>query len=103
MALDWQKIVLTEHMTEAAEVVAECQVVIDFGPDASTCYEIKVYRVAKGDGEPFFAVGVNRDPSESYRPVASGATAEDALQTLLTAAAVHHRRHVKQKDEGPAT
>ena len=60
MALDWQRIVFTEHMVEAAAVVAECHVAFDFEGDETVAYEIKVYRTLKGDGDPYFAVGVNR-------------------------------------------
>ncbi len=50
MALDWQRIVFTEHMIEAAAVVAECHIALDFEGDESVAYEVKVYRSLKGDG-----------------------------------------------------
>ena len=97
MALDWQRIVFTEHMVEAAAVVAECQVAFDFEGDESVSYEIKVYRTLKGDGDPYFAIGVNREDAGGFRPVGTGDTPADALNACLTKAGVHHRRLVKQK------
>src|SRR5882672_9554897 len=62
VAFDWSRITFTEHMTEAAAVVGECQVVIDFSPSERAAYEIKVYESLKGAGEErYFAVGVSRD------------------------------------------
>ena len=96
--MDWRRIVFTEHMTEAAALVGECQVVLDFGSERA-CYEIKVYETLKGGGtEPYFAVGRNRDGAEAFQPVAGGASAEDAVQGCLAAAGVYHRRRVKQAD-----
>lgn len=97
MALDWTRVHLTEHMTEAAAVVAECQVVLEFDAIERAHYEVKVYRALKGGGsEPYFALGTNRDDPEGFRPFGSAATPEEALQECLNAAGVHHRRRVKQ-------
>ena len=83
-------------MTEAAALVAECDVVLDFPPDERVTYAIKVYQNLKGDGEPYFAVGINPEDPAGYRPVASAMSPEEALQTCLANAGVHHRRRVKQ-------
>jgi len=94
--VDWRRIALTEHMTEAAALVAECVVVLDFGGERAT-YDVKVYEALKGAGDDrFFAVGTSREEPQGYRPVAGGATAEAALQECLNAAGVYHRRRVKQ-------
>src|SRR5439155_18946605 len=62
MAIDWSRVRFTEHMTEAAAVVGECHVVLDFGPAASVAYEVEVYESLKGAaGERYFALGTNRD------------------------------------------
>ena len=99
MPIDWTRIAFTEHMTEAAAVVAECQVVLDFGPPEQVTYEIKVYDSLKGGGEErFFAVGTSRG-EQAFRPVGSGPTAEEALQRCLGNAGVYHRRRVKQAGE----
>jgi hypothetical protein len=97
MPLDWSRVRFTEHMTEAAAVVAECHVVLDFGPPEQVTYEVKVYEALKGnDGEPYFAVATNAGDPAAFRPVGSGASAEDALQACLLNAGVFHRRRVKQ-------
>ncbi len=100
MALDWRRVTFSEHMTEAAALVAECQVVIDFAPVEHAAYEIKVYESLKDApaAERYFAIGTNRDDPQGFRPVATAATPEEALQTCLNNAGVYHRRRVKQAD-----
>jgi hypothetical protein len=99
MALDWSRITFTEHMTEAAAVVGECQVVLDFTPTERAAYEIKVYEALKGAGaERYFAVGVNREDPGGFRPMGAAATPEEALQSCLGNAGVYHRRRVKQAE-----
>lgn len=99
MGIDWSRVRLTEHMTEAAAVVAECHVVLEFGT-ARAQYEVKVYRDLKGAGaDPYFAVGVSPDATDGYRPSAGGETAEAALEACLATAGIHHRRLVKQATE----
>ena len=97
MPIDWSRVQFTEHMTEAAALVAECQVVLDFGPPEQAEYEIKVYASLKAASpDPYFAIGIRRDDPAGFRPVGSAATPEDALQACLNAAGVYHRRRVKQ-------
>jgi len=99
VTLDWGRIVFTEHMTEAAAVVGECQVVIDFTPTERAAYEIKVYETLKGAGEErYFALGVNREDPAGFRPVGTAATPEAALEACLSSAGVYHRRRVKQSE-----
>jgi hypothetical protein len=99
VGFDWSRVELTEHMTEAAAVVARCDVVFDFGPTARTTYEISVYASLKGGGDPYFAVGIDRSDPEGFRPSAGAATPEEALQLCLGNAGVHCRRRVKQRGE----
>ncbi len=95
--IDWSRVTLTEHMTEAAALIAACQVVFDFETDTPICYDIQVFRHVKGESaEPFFALGRQRDVESSYRPLGEGPTPEAALQDCLEQAGVYHRRHVKQ-------
>jgi hypothetical protein len=95
--IDWSRITFTEHMTEAAALVAECQVVLDFTPTERVRYEVKVYESLKGAGdERYFAIGTSHEDPQGFRPLGGGASPEAALQTCLNAAGVHHRRHVKQ-------
>jgi hypothetical protein len=98
--IDWSRISFTAHMTEAAALVAECQVVLDFGPVQRVQYEIKVFEALKGGGEErFFAIGLNREDPEGFRPLAGGGSAEGALEACLANAGVYHRRRVKQAGE----
>ena len=98
--VDWSRITLTEHMTEAAAVVGQCEVVIDFDSAERTAYEIRVYQGLKGHGDdPFFAVAINRDDAGAFRPVGTGTSAEAALQACLANAGIYHRRRVKQAGE----
>ena len=97
MTVDWSRVRLTEHMTEAAAVVGECHVVFDFGGLPAVTYEMKVYRALKGGGvDLYFAVGTNPDDRDGYHPVSGGPTPEAAAQGCLEAAGIHHRRLVKQ-------
>ncbi len=94
--MDWRRVTFTEHMTEVAGLVAECQVVLDFGRERA-CYDVKVYEALKGGGDdPFFAVGTNRDDPEGYRPLGTATSPEEALERCLHAAGIHHRRRLKQ-------
>ena len=95
---DWGRVTFTEHMTEAAAVVAECHVVLDFGSERAA-YEVKVYRPLKGPETRYFAVGTNRDAPGTFRPIGDGDTPESALQICLDNAGVYHRRRVKQAGE----
>jgi hypothetical protein len=97
---DWRRIRLTEHMTEAAAVLAECQVVFDFEGQEHTVYDVQVLAALKGGGDqPFFALATNRDDPGAFRPLGGGATPEEALQQCLDNAGVYHRRRVKQQGE----
>jgi len=96
--IDWHRVTFTEHMVEAAAVVAECHVVLDFGPTARIPYQVKVYESLKGGGgDRYFALGTSSEDPGGFRPLGEGATAEDALQACLNAAGIHHRRLVKQR------
>src|SRR5262245_1503198 len=97
MPLDWDRVVLTPHMVEAAAVVAECQVAVDFEGREPVCYEIKVFRTLKGASpHPFFAVAANRADPAAFRPVGEGESPEAALEACLAEAGIHHRRRVQQ-------
>lgn len=98
--VDWSRITFTEHMTEAAAVIGQCEVVIDFESVERTAYEIRVYQGLKGHGdEPYFAVATNREDASAFRPIGTGETAETALQDCLANAGIYHRRRVKQAGE----
>jgi len=94
--MDWTRVVFTQHMTEAAAVEGACDVVFDFGPGEHATYRIRVFRVLKGSGAPYFASGESREHPDGFRPFGEGETPEDALQACLESAGVHHRRHERQ-------
>jgi hypothetical protein len=94
--MDWRRVVFTEHMTEAAVVEGACHVVFDFGPHERATYAITVFRVVKGAGAAYFAVGRNRDQPDAFRPFGEAETPEAALQACLESAGVHHRRRERQ-------
>jgi hypothetical protein len=98
---DWSRVRFTEHMTEAAAVVAECRVVLDFARGEPVTYEVKVFDDLKRTGDTrYFAVGASDDAAAGgYRPVGAGETPEEALQECLNRAGVHLRRLVKQGDD----
>jgi hypothetical protein len=83
-------------MTEAAAVVAECQVALDFGSGTPVVYAIKVFDTLKGAaGARYFAVGTSLE-HEVFHPVGNGEDPEAALQNCLNNAGIHHRRLLKQ-------
>ena len=94
--MDWSRVVFTQHMTEAAAVEAACAVVFDFGSGEQATYEIRVCRVLKGSGAPYFATGTSREQPDGFRPFGEGATPEEALQACLESAGIHHRRRERQ-------
>ena len=97
MPIDWSRVVFTEHMKEAAAVEAQCQVVLDFGPEERACYEITVLRSLADDAtQPFFAYGRNLGDASGCRPVGEGPSPEEALQECLAEAGLYHRRRLKQ-------
>jgi hypothetical protein len=95
----WERVTFTDHMVEAAAVVAECQVAFDFEGREQVCYEVKVFRSLKGaSAQPFFAVATNRADAAAYRPTGEGDSPETALDACLAEAGVHLRRRVRQAD-----
>jgi hypothetical protein len=101
VAVDWSRVVFTDHMTEVAVEVGACQVVFDFGGDERVVYEVRVQRALKGSGAGgHFAVAVDASDPEAFRPVGEGATAEEAVQACLENAGVHLRRKLRQARTG---
>jgi len=91
--MDWRRIPLTEHMTEAARVVSEAEVVIDFGESARGWFRVGVFEDlrAADDAERYFARAVEKaDPA--VQALATGPTPEDAATACLREAGVSLRR-----------
>ena len=98
--IDWSRFTFTDHMVEAAAVVAQCQVAFDFEGREQVSYEVKIFRTLKGaSSAAFFAVAVNLGDSAAFRPIGEGDTPEGALEACLAAAGIHHRRRVKQSGD----
>lgn len=98
--IDWTRVRFTQHMVEAAVVVAACQVAFDFEGREQVCYDITVSRVLKGGSDtPFIATAVNRADPAGFRPVGEGDGPEAALEACLAAIGIHHRRRVQQSGD----
>lgn len=91
--MDWRKVPLTEHVTEAARVVSEAELVIDFGPSARGWFRITVFEDlrAETEDERYFARAVEKDDA-SVQAVATAPTPEDAATACLREAGVSLRR-----------
>jgi hypothetical protein len=76
LSFDRSRVRFTEHMTEAAAVVAECHVVLDFGPAERAVCEIKVFATLEAGGaeDPYFAIGANPDDLQGFAPWGGGPT-----------------------------
>jgi hypothetical protein len=91
--MDWRRVPLTEHMTEAARVVSEAEVVIEFSPAARGWFRITVFEDlrATSDDERYFARATDKD-DPAVQSLATGATPEDAATACLREAGVSLRR-----------
>ena len=90
--IDWRRIPQVAQVAEAARVVGEAEIVLDFGGDARGWFRIAVFEDLKADGdEAFFARATERgDPK--LQAVATGATAQEAAASCLREAGVSLRR-----------
>jgi len=91
--MDWRRVPLTEHMTEAARVVSEAEVVIEFSEAARGWFRVTVFEDLRvsGEDERYFARAVEKD-DQSIQSVGAGATPEDAATVCLREAGVSLRR-----------
>lgn len=91
--MDWRKVPLTEHVTEAARVVSEAELVIDFGPRARGWFRMAVFEDlrAAAEEERYFARAVDKD-DPTVQALATAATPEDAATACLREAGVSLRR-----------
>jgi hypothetical protein len=90
--MDWRRVPLTEHMIEAARVVSEAEVVIDFGGAARGWFRITVLEDLRAEGdERYFARAVERDDAQ-IQALATATTEEDAATACLREAGVSLRR-----------
>ena len=91
--MDWRRVPLTSQMTEAARVVSEAEVVIDFGEQARGWFRVVVLEDLRGENtaERYFARAVEKD-DPAVQALATGATPEDAATACLREAGVSLRR-----------
>ena len=91
--MDWRRVTLTSQMTEAARIVSEAEVVIDFGESARGWFRVTVLEDlrADGDAERYFARAVEKD-DPAVQALAPGAAPEDAASACLREAGVSLRR-----------
>jgi hypothetical protein len=79
-------------MVEAARVLSEAEVVIDFGAKARGWFRITVLEDLRADGdERFFARAVERD-DPLIQAMAAGSTGEEAATLCLREAGISLRR-----------
>jgi hypothetical protein len=91
--MDWSRVPLTEHMTEAARVVSEAEVVVEFSEAARGWFRITVFEDlrATDDADRFFARAAEKDDA-SIQSLGAGATPEEAATICLREAGVSLRR-----------
>jgi hypothetical protein len=91
--MDWRRVPLTEHMTEAAYVVSAAEVVIEFSPEARGWFEVRVFEDLRATdaAERFFARAEEKD-DRTVQGLGSGATPEEAATIALREAGVSLRR-----------
>jgi len=91
--MDWRRVPLTEHMTEAARVVSAAEVVIEFTPAARGWFRVTVFEDlrAADDAERFFARAVEKD-DPAIQALGTGSSPEEAATIALREAGVSLRR-----------
>jgi hypothetical protein len=90
--MDWRQVALTSHMVEAARVVGEAEVVIEFSETARGWFRVTVFEDLRLDtGERFFARATDKEDA-AIQALGSGATAEDAATDCLREAGISLRR-----------
>lgn len=90
--MDWRRVELPGPVVEAARIVAEAEVVLDFGGDVRAWFRVSVFEDLRpaGDGG-FFARAVERE-DPSLVAVATAATPEEATTLCLAEAGISLRR-----------
>jgi hypothetical protein len=91
--MDWRRVPLTEHMTEAARVVSQAEIVIEFSETARGWFQVTVFEDlrATDDAGRYFARAVEKDDA-TVQALGSGATPEEAATICLREAGVSLRR-----------
>lgn len=91
--MDWRRLPLGDSIVEAAQVVGEAEIVIEFGASARGWFRITVLEDLRtsGDGDRFFARAVEHD-DPTIQALAAGTSPEEAAIACLREAGVSLRR-----------
>lgn len=91
--MEWRDVPFTEHMVEAAAVVGEAEVVIQFTEAARGWFRVTVFQDLKAAGpdERYFARAVEKDDPQ-IQALETGSTPEEAATLSLKEAGVSLRR-----------
>jgi hypothetical protein len=90
--MDWRRVPLTSHMVEAACVVGEAEVVIEFSETARGWFRVTVFEDLRLEsGDRFFARATEKEDA-AIQALASGPTPEDAAAACLREAGISLRR-----------
>lgn len=90
--MNWREVPLPEHVVEAARVVGEAEVVLEFTPEARAWFRITVLEDLRAEGEErYFARAVGKDDPQ-LQALGTGATPEAAATLCLREAGISLRR-----------
>ena len=91
--MNWREVPLTEHMTEAARIVGEAEMVIEFTATARGWFRVTVFEDLKGAGEDarFFARATEKEDPQ-IQAIATAASPEEAASLCLKEAGISLRR-----------
>lgn len=90
--MDWREVPLTEHMSEAAQVVGEAEVVIEFSQVVRGWFRITVFEDLKSeDEERYFARALEKG-GKAIEALATATTPEAAAAFCLREAGISLRR-----------
>ena len=91
--MNWAEVPLGEHVTEAAVVRAEAEVVVEFGEEARGWFRMTVFEDLKAEAgaDRYFARAVEKGDG-GIEATASGATPEAAATLCLRETGISLRR-----------
>jgi hypothetical protein len=93
--MNWAEVPMTEHVSEAAAVVGEAEVVIEFSESARGWFRIAVFEDlrAQSDDARFFARATEKsDGSGALEAIATGPTPEAAATFCIRETGITLRR-----------
>ena len=91
--MNWSEVPMTEHVTEAAEVVGEAELVIEFTENARGWFRITVFEDLRAEGADnrFFARAVEKAES-GLEALATGPSPEAAAALCIRETGITLRR-----------